>query len=262
MSSNRDALIDFRNGLKSWRMCVSLAWDDTKARYRRSILGPLWLTLGTAVWVGGLGAIWSILWNMDVALFLPYLASGLVLWQLITSAIVEGASTFTGRASLIQNLKLPMSLHVLRLSLKNAIIFAHTIIVYVVVALVFDIPVTASTLLVIPGFIVLFFNVIWLTALSGIVCARFRDVSAMIDTLLPMLFFVTPIMWKPEMLGSRRILADINPVMHLIAIVREPLMGRSPDALSWFFVLGFSLFGGILTWFIFSRKRRQIVFWL
>ena len=54
---------DILTGMCSLRIWGTLGWHDIKQRYRRSVLGPFWFTLSTAIMVGVLGALYSSILN-------------------------------------------------------------------------------------------------------------------------------------------------------------------------------------------------------
>src|SRR3979411_3014414 len=76
---------DMIAGLASWRLWVRLGWNDILQRYRRSILGPFWLTASMAVMVIALGGLYSQLFNTPIHDFLPFLCVGLLVWNLMSS---------------------------------------------------------------------------------------------------------------------------------------------------------------------------------
>ena len=75
-------------------------------------------------------------------------------------------------------------------------------------------------------------------------------------------FFVTPILWMPEMLPNRAVFVDFNPFFHYLELVRAPLLGNVPQATSWFTVAGITVFGWLITLELFRRYRGRIAYWL
>ncbi|MCH7539362.1 MAG: hypothetical protein IH999_03010 [Proteobacteria bacterium] len=57
---------DIAAGIRSWRLWTAWAWIDTRQRYRRSVLGPFWITLSLGAWIVGLGVVFSILFGMKL----------------------------------------------------------------------------------------------------------------------------------------------------------------------------------------------------
>ena len=127
-----DIIRTFRNP----RLILYMAWSDVRARYKRSVLGPLWITLGTAIGVVGLGFIWSALFKMERATFIPLLTVGLILWQFLSGCLSEAPSVFSRSANIIRNLGLPLALHPAQLVLRHMINFAHNVPLFFLVMLV------------------------------------------------------------------------------------------------------------------------------
>ena len=91
-------LADIVRAFKMPRLILYMAWSDIRARYKRSVLGPFWITLSTAIGVVGLGFIWSELFKMDRASFIPLLTIGLILWQFMSACIIESTTVFSRQA--------------------------------------------------------------------------------------------------------------------------------------------------------------------
>ena len=142
------------------------------------------------------------------------------------------------------------------------IILAHNSAVYVVVAVVFAIWPGAAGLLVLPGLVLIALNAIWVGLLFGMVGARFRDVPQIVTSLMRVAFFLTPVIWKPEMLGARVGLVDLNPFYHFIELLRAPLQGQVPAALTWAVVVGVTIAGWLVTYLFFRRFRHRIPYWV
>ena len=88
------ALTDLRHAWGLLHVIAFIAASDLRARYRRSVLGPFWMTLGTAAGTLGLGLVWSELLRMERASFVPSLTCGLILWQLLSGCILESTTTY------------------------------------------------------------------------------------------------------------------------------------------------------------------------
>jgi lipopolysaccharide transport system permease protein len=256
------ALSDFAQGLASWRLWVRLGWNDILQRYRRSMLGPFWLTASMAVMVIALGGLYSQLFNTPIHDFLPYLCVGLLLWNLMSSFLIEGGTLFTGAESYIKQVRLPYSVYVFRSGWSKLVIFAHNFIIYFGVLLYFQIWPGAVVLLAIPGLLLILLNGAAVTLCIGMVSARFRDVPQLINSLVQIIFFVTPIMWQPELLRGRTYIADLNPFYHLLEIVRAPLLGDLPSAKSYVAVLLITVINLGVGGAFFARFRSRISYWV
>jgi len=256
------AFADIGRGWAMWRLWIQLGWNDILQRYRRSMLGPFWLTASTAIMVGALGFVYSKLFNIAIDEFIPFLCAGLLIWNLISSIITESGALFTGSESYIKQVRLPYSVYVYRFIWSKIIIFAHNVVIYFAVLLYFQISPGWNALLAIPGFALLLLNGALTTLFVGMISARFRDIPQIIASFIQIVFFVTPIMWKPEVLRNHVYIAAVNPFQHLIEIVRGPMLGTVPSELSYAVVLGITVLNMVLAIAFFARFRARISYWI
>jgi lipopolysaccharide transport system permease protein len=256
------ALRDAREGLRLWPLWVRLGWNDILQRYRRSLLGPFWLTASMAIMVIALGILYAELFKTPVDQLLPYLCVGLLVWNLLASFLTEGGTLFTGSESYIKQIRLPYSAYVYRSAWAKLITFFHNFIIYFGVLLYFDIWPGSVALLAIPGLAIVVLNGALANLWIGIVSARFRDVPQVIVSLVQIVFFITPIFWKPDLLKTRTYIADYNPAYHLIEIMRQPLLGAAPTEFSYWAVLLITLINFAITGFFFARFRSRIAYWV
>ena len=74
---------DLVEALKAYDLWLFLAWLDIRLRYRRSKIGPLWITLSMAIFCLTLGTVYSKLLNVDGEEYLPFLSVSFVIWGLL-----------------------------------------------------------------------------------------------------------------------------------------------------------------------------------
>ena len=253
-----DALL----GAQATEIWSILGWNDIRLRYRRSVIGPFWITLSTAVLVVALGFIYSTIFKSDLRTYLPYLALGLIVWGFIATTTNESCSAFLDSENIIKQVKLPFSVFVYRVIWRNFIVFLHTIILFIPITIVFGIPPTWVNLLVFPALLLVVLNQVWIGIILATLSARFRDVPQIVAAIIQVAIFATPIMWPVSALGNRTFIADINPLHHLIDIVRSPLIGEAPDILSWVVAIGLNVFDMILALALLRRASSRLVYWL
>jgi ABC-type polysaccharide/polyol phosphate export permease len=267
LQSNRShdlyrAVQDLKDGICSIYIWPMLGWLEIKQRYRRSVLGPFWLTISTGTMIAAMGPLYGRLLGQDISEYFPYLAVSFVVWILIANVLNDACVTFISAEGFIKQIKLPLSVHVLRVVWKNVIIFAHNLLIIIVV-LLFYTPTLGWPLLLVPlGLLMIAINGVWIALLFGVICARFRDIPLIIGSLVQVAFFLTPVMWKAEMLGKHIWSAQINPLFHFLEIVRGPLIGGGGRMLSWAAVLGITIVGYTVALIVFGRFRARIAYWV
>lgn len=252
----------FWSMLQSLKLALFYAWSDTKARYRRSVLGPYWLVIGTSVGVAGLGFLWGALLKVDKAVFIPSLTVGLVVWQLLAGCITESPMTFTRNASIIRNLRTPYLIFPLQLLLRHLINFAHNMIVVVAVLLIFPPQISFAQLLLLPGMLIVIANLLWLVVLVGMIGARFRDVEQIIAALMPVLFFLSPVIYRPDQLGVQEHFAWLNPLSYMISLLRDPMLGIVPPFFVYLVSIVMLCVGSAATLWLWIHRQSRIVYWI
>ena len=259
----RLAADDPRDGVLNPDLWLMLGWQDIRRRYRRSALGPFWLTLSMGAMIGGIGLVNSGLFNVGMGVLLPSMSLGIVVWTLISSSITDACMAFTGAEALIRQSRQPFSTYLLRLIWRNLIIFAHNMVIVVVVLAIWPPHGWWMLPLSLLGLALLLLNIGWICLLVGVVCTRFRDLPQIVTSVLQLLYFVTPIFWLPSQLaGLRKAIVDYNPLYHLLEVVRAPLLGAPVPVLSWVWVMGMLVAGWALALYFFVSFRRRLPYWL
>jgi homopolymeric O-antigen transport system permease protein len=253
---------DIIEGVKQHRLWSTLAWLDIRQRYRRSAIGPFWITISIGLMVLGLGLLYAGLFGQRKDVYVPYLAAGLITWSLMSAVIIDSCGTFIASEGSIKQIRAPLSIYAYRVVWRNLLVFAHYAGIMVLVVIAYGVPVGVGTLLVVPGLLLLVLNSLWVAVLLGLLCARFRDIPQLIASLVQAIFFLTPILWSAEQLESHRELAAFNPIYHLITIVRAPMLGETPTAANWIVALAVTGAGLAVAFLLFARYRGRIAYWV
>ena len=228
------------------------------------MLGPLWITLATAFFIGVMGYLWSALLNRDAQVFVPWFTIGISLWRFIAAVINGGAATFVKASAIIQSIPMPLSVHVYRIITNHLIIFAHNFAIIISVLFIFSVPVNFQTLLFFPGILIITATAVVVSMLLGLIGARYRDFPHTVTMIMTPAFFFTPVLWMPDMLkGSDRAgFALLNPFTHFLAVVREPLLGRVPTGLNYGVTIGILAVLILISLQLLSRKKTSVPYWV
>lgn len=258
------ALNDIKRALARHSLVGILGWQDVRRRYRRSTLGPFWLTISMGVLISTIGIVFGQIFKSPMTEFLPFLSVGLILWSFISTVVTEGCSGFISAEQIIKQLPIPLFVHVLRLIWRNILILAHNIVILPFVFLLMGKSLTILAFLSIPGLILGVVNLAWISLILGVLCARYRDLPQMVTSIIPVFFYLTPIIWMPSLLPQRAgvYLLNLNPAYHLIETIRAPLLGQSPTALNWLVSLSLAVVGWGLALLVYGRYKGRIAYWL
>jgi ABC-2 type transport system permease protein len=271
-------------GVRSWRRAFDdlvvgwhqrelwgyLGWQDIRQRYRRSVLGPIWISITMAVTAIALGVLYAGLFDTNVSEQLPNVLVGFIVWGFISGCILEGAEVFVVNVGLITHLPSPLSVHVYRLLWRQTLFFLHNLVVYLVMLVIFPQHLHWTDLSVFPAFGLLLLNGAWVALMVGIVTTRFRDLSPIIQSVVQLAFFLTPIVWiyntflnSPNpAIRQRARLAELNPFLHFLEMIRRPMLGQPQELRYWIVVLAITVVGWALTLVVLRRFRARVSYWV
>jgi ABC-type polysaccharide/polyol phosphate export permease len=239
-----------------------LGIQDIKLRYRRSILGPWWVTISTAIMILALGFLWSNIFVTDTKTYMPFFAVGYVFWTWISAQISDATTGFVQFENAIKQTNLPFPIYVFRLCVRNFIVLLHNLIIVFIVILLLGIGINRNVFFFFPAVLLIQFVLAMLCSTVSIFCTRYRDMSQVITVLLQIAFFFSPIIWEPKLLRTHRELIEFNPIFHWIEIIRQPLLGNIPPFDSWLFVLINAALFFLVSIYILGRYRNRISVWL
>lgn len=288
----RRAVEDIKAGLSHRELWSHLGWQDIKQRYRRSVIGPFWITISQGVIALGLGLLYSQLFNLHIQTFLPYISTGFIVWTFISGCLTEGMETFISNEGLIKQMPAPLSVYALRTVWRQTLMFVHNLIVYVIIVSIFFTSLNHQyglqegfctdvglchpgigwySLSALPAFLLLAVNAGWVTLMLGVISTRYRDIPQVISSLIQLLFYLTPIVWPVDQLyhgGGREAVSwalpfiHLNPLYHFIQIIRAPLIGQQVSINSWFVVIGITIVGWVLALLVMRNYRARVSYWV
>ncbi|WP_411849796.1 ABC transporter permease [Stenotrophomonas sp. LGBM10] len=262
MHSYATTFKDLQEGIKGAKVAFYIAMGDIRARYRRSVLGPFWQSLATAIGVVGLGLLWSQLLNIDREKFIPTLTAGLIIWQMLSGVLIESCGLFVRQASIIRNVVMPLSVHPMSVVTRYLVNFVHSLLVFLIVVVFMHIDVNWNTLLFFPGMLLVVANLLWLSFVFGVLGARYRDLEYGVASVMPMLFLISPVMYRLEFLPFSSLILEFNPFTYLIEVLRAPMLGHVPSMTTYIVLVVMALVGWILAFWFLHKAKLRLPFWI
>jgi ABC-type polysaccharide/polyol phosphate export permease len=257
------AVDDLIQGALLWRLWLRLGLFETANRYRRTILGPFWMASTTIAM--GLALAFIRVGPGAGGSFgdsLGYVVSGVLVWSLVGGGHNEGATVFISSAGTMRSTPLPLSFHLYLQIWRMLIVFAHGIVGFYLVTIPFGVFHVPNWSLPI-GLAMAIFAIFPSFFLLGLISARYRDIGHATVFILSILFFLSPVFWRPEgATGLRLIFVNYNPFAHLVNIIRTPLLGQHPTRIMVEWVVGYGAVCWALLLVFLPMVRRRVIFWL
>jgi lipopolysaccharide transport system permease protein len=255
-------LVDLKESIASWRLWTLLGWLEIRQRYARSRLGPFWLTISMGVLIASLGVVYGTLFGQEIREYLPFLATGLVMWNLFSQIVTEGSTAYISSATYIRQTSTPKLIYIFQVVWRNIVILAHNFVIIICLLVIFGVKNWQVLLLFIPALLVYLLNALWIAMIAGLLSARFRDLPSMIAALMQITFYITPILYRPEALNRFSWIVQFNPLMYLLELVRAPLTGHAPSLLVWVVTISLLAVGSLAALALTARYLKRISYWV
>ena len=254
---------DVVESIRLWRLWTHLGWGDILKQYRRSFLGPVWISLNTGIFIVVFSLIGAQLFNLPLQSYIAYFCTGHVFFSFFSSLISEGCQTYIASEAFLKQTPYPKMAFVLRVVWRNLIMLAHNFPVVLGVlwwaGLLPDVRLGWFAL----GLVVTTAAGTLLVALLGAIAARFRDVPMIVTSIMQIAFFVTPVMWQPQQLTERaQLVVLFNPLAALLDMLRSPMLGQVPPHSAVLLAIATLAVLALLYLALYLHARRRIVYWL
>ncbi|WP_162178328.1 ABC transporter permease [Parvularcula oceani] len=251
-----------REGAVRWRLWSSLAWEDLRQRYRRSFIGLLWSTISFAFFIAVKVLIFNPLIDAGENYFTLYVALGFFAWTFISAIVTDGCNVYVVSEAWVKGARLPLTVFVMQMVARNCVIACYNLIVIVALMVWLRWPISWMTLAFVPVFFLFCLNGVWVGFVLGAISARHRDFLHLVQTIMRVMFFLTPIFWLPNQMGGLWEYLQYNPFAHYIILLRDPVLEGSFPVASALVVGAVTVVGSLLAVATMAMTRKRIVFWL
>lgn len=255
----------FTVGAMYFPLWTKLAQLDVGLRFRRSKLGMLWLVLPSLAFAFGAGYIWAALFHQPPGEFIPFVAIGFAVWGYLAGSLVDGGLVFVNAQGYIRQVPLPLGVFVYRSFATQSVYFVISFVTGLLTVLLFKGFDPIAFLKGSVGLVLLFtfvFSAVYLMAFVG---ARFRDIPMAMQSILQILFVVSPVIYPARILEERglHLVAAANPLACLIEVVRTPFVTGQ-----WANPIYYAVVAGVIALFLLTAGllhglwSKKVVYWL
>ena len=200
----------------------ALLWNLTqrelKARYRGSALGFLWTFVNPLLLMAVYALVFGVIQKSNIPHYTYFVFVGLLPWIWFSTSVGTGASTISDRRDLLTKVRFPAQVLPATVVATNLVNFLLSLPLMVGLGAIVGIWPDVYTL-AFP--LVLFAQLVFTLAVTFIVSAlnvRFRDLQHIVQNVLTLWFFVTPVLYIPNAIPevARRLYLILNPMAVII----------------------------------------------
>ena len=266
-NSLREEILDFiRNdflpGFSNVNRWKAVSLRSLRAMNRRAKLGFLWVILSATVFVVAVSLVYSLVFNIEVTILLPYIATGYITWALIMSHLASMPILFTTYSSYITQKNLPLTVYVTANAFDKMIVFLAQSVVIFTTCCIFKTGFSSALLILPVSIALIFLTAIGTSFFIGVAAVRYRDLGQIVNSSILIIFLLTPIIWKPEFSGNRALIVELNPIYHFIHIIRAPIIDHQIPWNSLIISAAISVLSFLTGFVVMAIYRHRIIYWI
>jgi len=256
---------DLRDSLRNPEFWALSTWLDIVVKYRQSRLGILWLLTPPAIYVWGLGGFFSRMQGSDLARFAAHVGVGYAIFRAINNVIIESTTAFGSSSAFIMDGHLRLTDFVLRVVAKALFYFVMAMPIVAIALAIFPELNWSGLTFGLLSFPLIVINALWIAVVFSLIGARFPDLSQFIGNVFIFAFLLTPIIWYADSMPADSLrggLMRLNPLYHMVEIVRAPILGGSVEPLTFYYLGAMTVCGWGLAAFLYRRYARFVPLWV
>ena len=257
--------IDMFSAIKAWRVWFYIGRQDIKNMFRRSKMGAGWLFINITLTSLGLGYIYGTLFHQNLKDFFIRILLSLSIWTFISGSIIQGCLAFIMSEGYIKQFSFVKQIYSLRLFVPLILNLFIGFMVCFFMSLIFSIPMYFPFLPFMVGLILFTLVGLGHVLLMPYWGTKYRDLSPALGGLFQIIFYITPIIFTPDMLLSRGLgfIYIYNPFYYLIEIVRYPILNGAFAPIE---IYKYCFTYLLIIWLLYAivayRNDSRITYWL
>lgn len=255
-----------------WRyrhLCLHLANADLQSRFRRSALGVVWALIHPLAFTLLYALVLSNVFKQDFLSFSVYVFAGLILWDVIASALTLGSHSIINAAGYLKQSAIPMILFPIRTCLTIMFVFLIGVLSFAIYVAMGKMlfgslaGITLHWLWALPVALGLFLFAVPLATITALLNVHFRDTQQVLIILTQAIWFSSPVFFAREIFDAPelRFWATINPVVAFSDVFRDPLIyARTPDSADWVVIGIWVVVAWVVAIWVAAASGRRAIF--
>lgn len=198
-----------------------------RATYRAQSLGIVWPIANPLVLMLVISVVFGVVFKGEVQAYPVFLMLGLVLWQFLTHSWTQATGSLVSHADIVKRAAVPAWVVLVGTVLSHVFTlgFASLSLLPLVAVYPEAFHVTFGLLLVPFNVAAVVLTAIALSLATGVLNAAYRDVGYIVDSVLLVVFWATPIMWPLEYVPQWfRPFVLVNPIASNLQCIRDVVL--------------------------------------
>ncbi len=230
-------------------------------KYRRSYFGYLWGLMNPVFMITSTAFIFSSILHKNFSEYIFYVYAGMIPWLFISQTIFSSSNVYISYESLIR--KVRINLVILPMANLLVVLFDSliTCLLYLMLSAIKNGQLNFSLIQLIPAYLIIVIFCSGCALIFSVLTVYFRDLQWLIQMGMQTLFFLTPVLYRPDTLtGAAKFIVELNPITPLIQIFSNILGLKSVEPYIWLsgFIVAFIVF--LIGLGVYNLNKRKIIF--
>lgn len=253
-----------RDSYRYRELIWALALRELKIRYKRSVLGFLWALLNPALLMIVLSVVFSKVLVSNIKHYGIFILSVLLPWTFFSQSLSYAVESIVSNGDLIKKVAVSKSVFPLAAVVSNMINLLLSIIPLALIVLIMGHPFYLTWAFLPVPLVALMIFTAGATFFFATANVYYRDVSHIVQILLQVWFYVTPIIYSMDIFPAKyQWMFKLNPLIYVLNDFRLAVyygqMPQLPNIVASFACAFLSLFIGFA---IFRKNQDNFVFYL
>lgn len=239
-------------------LLFQLVQREIKARYKQSIIGYFWVILNPIVLMAIYTFVFSVVFRFPVDIPYPlFLLAALLPWTFLQTGIMSATNSLVNNDILLKKVAFPREIIPYSVLFAKGVDFVFSILIYIVLMVIFQVPLTSTTILFLP---ILIIQILLMTGLSLILSTFnlfYRDIQYLTNLVLMVWMYMSPVVYPLSMVPDKYVgLYKLNPMVGIIEGYRSVLFGFPIDTGNILWAMFTSTLILIIGYLVFKKSER------
>lgn len=239
---------------------------DIKFKFRGSRIGILWTILQPLLLTLIIGSVFSFVFQQEMREYAPYILSGLLVWDLISSSVIGNSHSFLQAEMYIKQYTHPAIIYPLRAALVSTVSFLIATISLLIWITILYPQHIAVILISLPLTVFIYFMLSWpVSIISSHINIRFRDYPYIMNLVMQIMWYFSPVFFKRDMFLNNQVLKmvfTLNPVTQILNLIRCPMFdGCLASLATYAYVMLLVICILIIAWYVNRKCEKNLIFY-
>lgn len=231
---------------------------DIRGKYKGSFLGILWSFINPLLSVLVYAIVFPYIMRIKVENYLIYLITGIIPWTFFTSSINMGLISVLSNADIIKKVYFPRIILPISTVTSCLVNFLISCVIILLFCLGSGLGISVQILWLPLIAIIQYIMLLGFTFILSAIEMYMRDIEHIINFILSMAFYVTPILYTPDIFPKKlAFVLKINPMAYLVNAYRSIFFyQKMPDLRGIGIVSIFSIIIFVIGYFVFEKLQK------